>query len=213
MKRREFTLRLTAASVALPLGRVAFAQGTPVEGQQYKKLDAPAPTAPPAGKVEVVEFFTYACPHCFEFEPVIENWTGQHPAGIEFRRVPVPFMWNAENFQKLYYSLEALKLVDTMQLKVFNAVHLEHQRLTKPEEIGALMARNGVDAAKFLSVFNSFSVGAKLQQAKQLTEAYRVDSMPTLGIGGRYITSPGLAGSREAALQVAEFVARRALHG
>jgi thiol:disulfide interchange protein DsbA len=210
MKRRQFSAQLAVAALGLPfLGR-AHAQGAPVEGTNYVRLAQPV-TIPPAvpGKVEVIEFFSYACPHCFAFEPTLEEWAKNVPPNIAFRRVPVPFLFNAENFQRIYYTLESMGLVEQMQRKVFNAVHLEHLKLNSPDEIKAFMAKNGIDANKFMGIFNSFSMPVKVRQAKQLADAYKIDGVPTLGIGGRFFTSPSLAGGHEQALRVVEFLAKQ----
>ncbi len=212
MKRREFSSRLislTAGASALVSATCALAQGEPVEGTSYVKLSQPIPM-PAGGKIEVVEFFWYGCPHCSIFEPTLAAWQKKLPADVSFRRAPVVF--REEPFtthQKLYYSLEAMDLVDAMQRKVFHAIQVDQAKLDKLPDILTFMAKNGVDTAKFTDAFNSFSVQTKARQAKQLAEAYRIDGVPTLGIHGRYYTSPSLAGSPEKALSVADYLIQR----
>ena len=212
MKRREFSSRLlslTAGASALASATRAFAQGEPVEGTSYVKLSQPIPMAA-GGKIEVVEFFWYGCPHCSIFEPTLAAWQKKLPADVSFRRAPVVF--REEPFtthQKLYYSLEAMDLVEAMQRKVFHAIQVDQAKLDKLPDILTFMAKNGVDTAKFTEAFNSFSVQTKARQAKQLAEAYRIDGVPTLGIHGRYYTSPSLAGSPEKALSVADYLIQR----
>jgi thiol:disulfide interchange protein DsbA len=212
MKRREFSSRLislTAGASALVSATCALAQGEPVEGTSYVKLSQPI-AMPAGGRIEVVEFFWYGCPHCSAFEPTLDVWQKKLPADVAFRRVPVVF--REEPFithQKLYYSLEAMDLVDAMQRKVFNAIQIDHAKLDKLPEILAFVGKNGVDTAKFTEAFNSFSVQTKTRQAKQLAEAYRIDGVPTLGINGRYYTSPSLAGTPEKALGVADYLIQR----
>jgi thiol:disulfide interchange protein DsbA len=212
MKRREFSSRLislTAGASALVSATCALAQGEPVEGTSYVKLSQPIPM-PAGGKIEVVEFFWYGCPHCSIFEPTLAAWQKKLPADVSFRRAPVVF--REEPFtthQKLYYSLEAMDLVEAMQRKVFHAIQVDQAKLDKLPDILTLMAKNGVDTAKFTDAFNSFSVQTKARQAKQLAEAYRIDGVPTLGIHGRYYTSPSLAGSPEKALSVADYLIQR----
>lgn len=212
MKRREFSSRLlslTAGASALASATCAFAQGEPVEGTSYVKLSQPIPMAA-GGKIEVVEFFWYGCPHCSAFEPTLAAWQKKLPADVSFRRAPVVF--REEPFtthQKLYYSLEAMDLIDAMQRKVFNAIQIDRAKLDNLPEILTFMAKNGVDTGKFTEVFNSFSVQTKARQAKQLAEAYRIDGVPTLGINGRYYTSPSLAGTPEKALSVADYLIQR----
>lgn len=218
MNRRDFSAQLavtslgaTAASLFVAAGPAA-AQGGPVEGRQFAKIEPPVPPIKP-GKIEVIEFFSYACPHCSAFEPTVEAWAKKLPADVAFHRVPVPFLMNFENLMRTYYSLETLGLVETMQRKVFTAIHVERNFLEKPADIAALMAKNGVDAAKFTSVFNSFSVASSVARAKKLTAAYKLDGVPTVAVQGRWATSPGQAGGGEQAMAVTDFLIQRVRGG
>ena len=210
MKRRQFSVQLAAASVGLSFLPTAQAQSAPTEGTEYLKMRTPVPVTPPTGKVEVVEFFSYACPHCAEFEPTLDAWTKRLPAHVYFHRIPVPFLANVANFQPLYYALEEMRLVDTLQAKIFAAVHQQGQRLSTPDEIAAFMAKNGVDAAKFMASFNSFGVRNKVIRGTQLVNAYAVESVPLLAVQGRYQTSPALAHGSEAALRVTNHLVQMA---
>jgi thiol:disulfide interchange protein DsbA len=203
MKRREFSAGMAMVGL-LGLGG-ARAQGAPVEGQQYARLNPPVPPEA-SGKIDVVEFFSYACPHCNALEPTLEAWAKGLPADVHFHRIPVPFLANHQNFQRLYFSLEAMNAVDAMQQKVFNAVHVDHQRLDKPEEMAALLSKSGLDGNKFLAMFNSFGIAAKVRQADQLSAAWKLDGVPTLGVQGRYATSPGQAQGGEQALKVVDWL-------
>ena len=213
MHRREFSTALLGAS-ALAVGLPAAAQGGPVEGTHYVRLGQPLAVTAPAGKVEVVEFFWYGCPHCNAFEPMLEAWTKKLPADVSFRRVPVAF--RDEPFgthQRIYYALEALNQVEAMHRKVFYAIHNDRQKLDKPADIAAFMTKNGVDGAKFVEVMGSFSVQTKARQAKQLAEAYKIDGVPALGVHGRFYTSGSLAGSPEQSLRVTDFLIERSRKG
>jgi thiol:disulfide interchange protein DsbA len=209
MNRREFSnlVLLAGAGVAgSTLAPLARAQAKPVEGQQYVRLSQPLPV-PPGGKIEVIEFFWYGCPHCNAFEPALDAWQKKLPADVAFRRVPVYFREEPYGpHQRIFFALEAMGLIPTMHRKVFYAIHGERQRLDKPADIAAFMAKNGVDSAKFLDVYNSFSVQTKARQAKQLAEAYKIDGVPAIGVAGRYYTSGSLAGTTEASLGVADFL-------
>jgi thiol:disulfide interchange protein DsbA len=210
LNRREFSAALVGT--ALVGSSLAARAQAPVEGTQYTRLQPAVPTQT-GSKIEVVEFFSYACPHCFEFEPTLEGWAKTLPPDVAFHRVPVPFLFNYEGFQRMYYTLETMGKVDVMQLKVFTAVHLEHQRLDKPADMAALVAKNGVDGAKFLDVYNSFSVATSVAKAKKLVEAYKVDSVPLLAIQGRFVTSPGLARGAEGAVATASYLIAQARKG
>jgi thiol:disulfide interchange protein DsbA len=210
MNRRRFNLSLAGAAACLPLP--ALAQGAPVEGRDYARLAQPV-AMPATGKVEVVEFFGYWCPHCNSFEPSIEAWAKKLPADVSFRRAPVAFSAPQEPYAKIYFALEAMGQLEAMHRKVFAAVHVQHQRLEKDSEIVALMTANGIDGAKFMDTYKGFTVASKFKQARQLAEAYRIDGVPTLGIHGRYFTSPSLAGGPEQALRVADHLIQRARKG
>jgi protein dithiol oxidoreductase (disulfide-forming) len=207
MNRREFSTTLLGTT-ALP--GMAWAQGGPIEGKQYVRLTQPVPTSAPPGKLEVIEFFWYGCPHCNAFEPALEVWIKQLPADVMFHRVPVAF--SAEPFvahQRIFYALESLGLVGAMHRKVFYAIHNDRMRLDKPAEISAFMAKNGVDVAKFMEAYDSFGTGTKLRQANQLVDGYKIDGVPALGIHGRFYTSGTLAGTNEKALVVTDLLLQR----
>ena len=208
MKRREFSAVLASGALgAAALMNPAQAQGgAPVEGKDYLRLSTPLPAAP-GGKIEVVEFFWYGCPHCNAFEPMLDAWTKKLPADVSFRRVPVAF--REEPYvahQRIFYALEEMKLTETMHRRVFAAIHVDHMRLDKPADIAAFMTKNGVDGAKFLEYYNGFSVQTKARQAAQLAQAYKLDGVPAIGIQGRYFTSASMAGSHERALAVTDYL-------
>ena len=206
MKRRDFSAQLALTGLGLALGTNVSAQGGPVEGTHYVRLSQPL-AMPAGGKIEVVEFFWYGCPHCNQFEPTLEAWVKKLPTDVSFRRVPVAF--RDEPFvahQRIYYTLEALGQLDALHRKVFFAMHNERQRLDKPADIVAWMAKNGVDGAKYTEMANSFAVQTKLRQAKQLADGYKIDGVPAIGVHGRYYTSGSLAGGNEKILPVTDFL-------
>lgn len=198
--RRSFLTLSALAAASTHAQRAA-----PREGQQYRALKHPQPGAAP-GRVEVLEFFSYACPHCFDFDPVLEKWRAQLPADVAFRRVPVPFLNNHANFQRAYLALELIGKVEPAHARLFDAVHREHRALATPESIAELVASVGVDSAAFLGAFRSFGMGALVAKATAATDAYEIDGVPTLAVGGRYLTSPAQAGGHQQALAAAGFL-------
>ncbi|HEX4233243.1 MAG TPA: thiol:disulfide interchange protein DsbA/DsbL [Caldimonas sp.] len=212
MNRRQLSTALFLAGVAGAAPFVpAAAQGTgPVEGKDYTKVETPQPTNVPAGKVEVLEFFSYACPHCSAFEPLLEGWEKRLTPEAVLRRVPVPFLMNADNFMHTYYALETIGAVQAAQLKIFQAIHIERQRLDTPENIAAFLGKNGVDAGKFLAAFKSFSVATSVTRAKKMNADYKIESVPTLVVAGRWMTSPSQAGTQERSLVVVEQLVQQA---
>ena len=206
MQRRAFTQAALMSSAALALPS-AFGQATFREGTDYLKLGRPAPVDAPAGKVEVVEFFGYWCPHCASFEPTFHAWTIKVPAHVMVRRNPVAFRDDNVPLQRLYYAIEAMGRIDDLHGKVFTAIHGERQRLATADQITDWMVKQGVDKDKFLGFYNSFGVAGRVQRARQLTEAYQVDGVPSLGVAGRYFTSGTQAKSLERALSVVDHLA------
>lgn len=209
MNRRRFNLSWAAACGAVCMPGLAWAQGAPVEGKDYVRLAQPVPM-PASGKVEVVEFFGYWCPHCNTFEPAIDAWSRKLPADVSFRRVPVAFSAPQEPYAKIYLALEALGQLEALHRKVFTAIHVQRQRLEKDAEITAFVTANGLDATKFMDTYKGFTVASKFKQARQLADAYKIDGVPTIGIHGRFFTSPSLVGSGEQALRVTDYLIQRA---
>lgn len=202
-------MQLALAGMGAASTGLAYGQAAPVEGTHYLKLSPPVPVSVPAGKYEIIEFFSYGCPHCFALEPAVESWAKKLPSDVVFVRTPVAFNATYETYQKIYYALEVMGLVDAMNRKVFNAIHVQHQRLDKEADIVAFMSANGVDGAKFAQNFKSFTVQSKARQAQQLAEAYKIDGVPSFGVQGRYLTNGTLAGSNERAMAVAEALVQK----
>ncbi|MFZ4652495.1 MAG: thiol:disulfide interchange protein DsbA/DsbL [Rubrivivax sp.] len=212
MDRRAFSRTLAAAAATLSTSG-ARAQALPVEGRDFMRVNPSAPTAAPAGKLEVVEFFWYGCPHCYALEPALEAWVRRLPADVAFRRVPVAFTAVHESHQRLYYGLEAMGQLEAQHKRVFAAIHEQRQRLEKESEQLAFLRAGGVDADKFSGFARSFSVQTKMRQARQLSDAYKIDGVPALGIHGRFLTAGSMAGSNERALAVADLLLARVRKG
>lgn len=211
MNRREFSGRLAGAGLAMAASGTALAQGGPVEGQHYVRLQTPAPVTLPEGKkLEVVEFFWYECPHCNAFEPMLEGWVKKLPPDIYFRQVPVGFTARHVLAQKLFYTLEEMGQLPTLHRRIFAAVHVQNKRMSTEGDIQAWVKEQGVDMGKFNDTWKSFQVATKSNKAKQLSDAYKIDGVPALGINGRFFTSGALAGSHDRALAVADFLIQRA---
>lgn len=211
MKRREFSLSaataLAASAATLPLATPALAQARQFkEGKDYAKLPKPGPVDAPAGKVEVIEFFWYSCPHCNAFEPALEAWIKAAPKDLQIRRVPVAFNASFVPQQKLYFALEGMGKLPEVHAKVFRAVHVERLPLNKDELIFEWVGKQGVDVAKFKESYNSFGVSNQVRKASQLQEAYGVEGVPSMGVAGRYYTDGTMAGNMQSVLQVVDYL-------
>lgn len=220
MNRREMGTTLAGgllagvAGGALPLAAHAQAAQAPTEGVQYVRLQQPAAVSAPAGKIEVVEFFWYGCPHCYAFDPMLEDWVKQLPSDVAFRRVPVAFTAVHAQHQKLFYTLEAMgKLDPALHRKIFNAIQQDHRRLDTEADQVKFLTENGIDGALYVKTSKEFHVQTKMNQAKQLSAAYKIDGVPALGIQGRYYTAGSLAGDHRRALQVADYLIQKVRKG
>jgi protein dithiol oxidoreductase (disulfide-forming) len=212
MKRRFFSSALLATTAwlsALP----AKAQWAFKAGKDYMVLERPVPTDVGPGKVELLEFFWYSCPHCNKFEPTFAQWVKDAPKDVTVRRVPVAFRDDFAPQQRLFYTLEAMDLLGSLHGKVFHAVHEERLPLNTEATILAWIDKQGVDKAKFSDIFKSFAVTAKIKKAVQLQNEFRIEGVPSLGVAGRFYIDGGTAGSMERALKVAESLIAQARTG
>ncbi len=205
MLRRDFSVGLAATAGVL---QTALAQGPRSfqEGSDYISLDKRAATEAASGKIEVVEFFWYSCPHCNAFEPKLEAWIKNAAKDVVVRRVPVAFRDDFAPQQRLYYVLEAMGKIEELHAKVFYAIHVEKQSLNNQASIGAWLEKNGVAKDKFDAMYTSFSVASKAQKATLLQNQFKVDGVPALGVAGRFYTSGALAQTMERALVVTDFL-------
>ena len=201
------TLGVLMAATALFFSSPSLTQGMPAAAKaKYLEVSPPQPTEP--GKTEVIEFFSYACSHCAVLEPLLEKWSKKVPADVVVKRVPVAFNASMKPLQQLFYSLEALDRLD-LHGKVFNAIHEEKKRLFTKPDIVAWVAAQGVDRAKFESVYDSFGVVSKSGRADQLVSAYKVQGTPSMAVGGRFMTSPSEAGGYQETIDVSDNLIRQ----
>ena len=206
MQRRHFSQAMMGSLGALALTHeTGWAQKAPFqEGIEYVTLDKRVPTDVGKGKIEVIEFFWYSCPHCNAFEPRFAEWIRKAPKDIEVKRVPVRFRDDFEPQQRMYYLLEALDKVDALHVKLFHAIHVDRQNLSSAQALAQWAEKQGIPAAKFQEVYNAFGVVSKARRATQLQESFKVQGVPALGVAGRFYTDGSLAGGMERALQVVD---------
>ena len=204
MKRRLFSTFALAASTWLGTS-VAWAQAALFKsGKDFLTLERPLATESGTGKIELIEFFWYSCPHCNMFEPSFAQWVKNAPKDVVVRRIPVAFRDDFAPQQRLFFTIEALNLMETLHPKVFAAIHVEKLVLNTDASVLAWAEKQGVDKAKFNEVYKSFGVASKLKRAVQLQNDFKVEGVPSLGVAGRYYIDGTLAGSMDRALKVAE---------
>lgn len=182
--------------MVLSLGLIAVTASAsvsnPENGKEYTLLERPQPTD--AGKkIEVIEFFAYYCPHCYVLDPILSDWVKKQGDNIAFKRIHVSDS-RVVPHQKLFYSLEAMGKLEELHTKIFNAFHVERNRLQTDAEVLEFVTKAGIDKQKFLDVYNSFSIQSKLNRSALLMTSYQIDSWPKIAVDGRFMTSPVMAG-------------------
>ena len=193
---RTLVAILLATFLALPL--VANAQQV-----QYGELNPPQPVEN-KGKIEVIEFFWYGCPHCYSLEPYIETWLKKLPPDVEFRRVPAVFNSRWGHDAAIFYTLEAMGLVDKLHRPLFDAIHKSGLRTDNEAAFSEWLQKNGVDPKKFMDTMKSFGVQSKTKRAVQLTTAYKIDGTPAMAVAGRYTVSAEQGKTQQGMLQAVD---------
>ncbi|GMR08152.1 MAG: thiol:disulfide interchange protein DsbA/DsbL [Gammaproteobacteria bacterium] len=179
--------------VVLSPGMLSAAPGEGyAEGFEYK-LVTPAQPTTGKGMVEVVEMFWYGCPHCFKFEPILNEWLKTKPKNVKFVRVPAIFRPQWELHAQLFYTAEALGIADKLHQQVFDAIHKERINLSDEKSIRTFFVKHGVKAEDFDRTFRSFSVLAKVRRARMLTSRYGINVVPSMIVNGKYMTDARIA--------------------
>jgi protein dithiol oxidoreductase (disulfide-forming) len=200
LRRRTLMLALGLA----PLGALAQAR-QPARGVDYTEL---SPTQPveAQGKIEVIEFFWYGCPHCYTLEPLLERWIPKLPADVQFRRVPAVLNpnWGAES--QVFYTFEALGVLGRLHRPFFDALHRDRLKSREADAMSEWLQKNGVDVKKYEAAAKSFGVQSKVRRATQLSAAYRIDGTPALAVHGRYTVSAEQGRTQQGMLAVADYL-------
>ncbi len=184
-----------AIIAATMVASTAFASPTdPKNGVDYQTLSAPQPVQATGKKVEVIEFFAYHCPACNMLEPTLNQWVKKQGDNIVMRRIHLPFQGPADPEAHLFLTLEAMGKLEEYHPRVFQAVHVQRQRLMKDDQIIEWAVKNGLDRAKFMETWNSFGVTTKLRRLGQVSGNYKVTGTPTIIIDGKYVVSPAQVG-------------------
>jgi thiol:disulfide interchange protein DsbA len=204
MTMRRLILAALTSALALMSSTLLGAQYE--EGVHYQVLDPQAPLSTSGEGIEVSEYFSYGCGHCFQFDPVLNAWLDKQPEDVNFDRTPA--VWNDYygNLAQTYYTLKAMDVLESLHVAVFEAIHIQRKNLSKPGVMADFLEDAGVDPEAFAKVFNSFGVRMSLQQADARGRAYRASGVPTLIVNGKYRIETRGAGSVQEMLKVAEFL-------
>ncbi len=200
------SLGVCFALILFAVGSACASALAPPAGKHYKVLKTPQAVSVAAGKIEVIEFFWYGCPHCKDFDPLIEAWASKQDPDVVFKRVPIAFDANLALYQKLYHALDALGVATQMAPKIFKAIHVDRNYLQSTEAQAEFVAQHGVDKKKFLEIYNSFSTVSELQRDNKLMMDYNLTGVPALTVQGKYEISPALTNSLEGVMPVLDFV-------
>jgi protein dithiol oxidoreductase (disulfide-forming) len=177
----------------------------PVAGTDYTVLQTAQPVDA-AGKVEVIEFFWYGCPHCNEFEPYLEAWVKKQGPDVVFKRVPVAFRDDFIPHSKMYHALDALGVAEKVTPAVFHEIHVKKNYLLTPQAQADFLATQGVDKKKYMEAYNSFSTQSAIQRDNKLMQDYKIDGVPTLVVQGKYETGPAATNSLPGTTQVLDYL-------
>ncbi|MBF6616960.1 thiol:disulfide interchange protein DsbA/DsbL [Pollutimonas thiosulfatoxidans] len=190
------------AIAAVSAGALFAPLGVAQAAENYVTVEPPQPSDT-TGKIEVLEFFAYTCPHCNTIEPMVQKWAKTLPDNVVLKPVPVAFNASMADLQRLYYSLEALDRLD-LHAEVFTAIHKERKRIYEADAIADWAASKGVDKQAFIDVFNSFGITSKVSRANELAKLYKIEGTPSIAVGGKYVTSPTMTNSYEATIEEAQ---------
>ncbi|HEX9431729.1 MAG TPA: thiol:disulfide interchange protein DsbA/DsbL [Burkholderiales bacterium] len=179
---RRLISLLVPLLIAAPL---AFAQ------DNYTELKTPQPVEAQGGKIDVVEFFWYGCIHCYNLEPALESWVKKLPPDVQFRRVPAVFNPRWGHDAAIFYTFEAMGLLDKLHKPLFDAIHRGGLRTDNPQALDQWLQKQGVEPKKFNETMRSFAVQSKTRRAIQLTTGYAIEGTPAMAVQGRYVVNAG----------------------
>lgn len=190
--------RRTLLASLLALG---FAHAVPAAQQRYLVIDPPLNTKSP-DKVEVLEYFWFGCPHCYAFEPSINQWAKNKPAHVEFIREAPPLNPGWIVHSQAFYAAEIMGVTDIFFDAFFDAIHKDKRRMRKSKEVAAFAGELGIDSEEFLETMKSFGVDTRIKEALRMAHASGITGVPAIVINGKYQTGNSLAGGHEGIIEV-----------
>jgi len=194
-------LALAAVCVAAP--------AQPISPKDFQVLEPPRPVSS-GERIEVLEFFYYGCPVCYEAQPHIARWLAKSGPGVAIQRVPAAFTESSESFARTFYTLGAMNQLARLHWPLYDNHHFDGKELDQEKNVVAWVSSNGVDAARFAELWHSDRVKAQVDAAKKALDAYGVKGVPTFVVDGKYLTSARLAGSVPRMLETVQYLVERA---
>jgi len=200
-----FTKTLAALAVILLALAAAGVQAQPMPqlSRDYVRLDPPRPVAS-GDKIEVIEFFYYGCPVCYELEPTLSRWLFNTSTSVALRRVPALATDNWDNFAKLFYTLEATGHLARLHWPVYDNFHFDGIKLNEEAAMVNWVSHNGIDKEKFLNTYKSPEIQAKVAAAREMTRNYEIKGVPSIVIDGKFVTSARMAGGTRELMQLVD---------
>ena len=208
MLRTIMALLLGLGLVSTSLAATSQDQPRYQAGVHYKILQTQGVVDDPS-KIEVREFFSYICPHCFHLQPAVDSWLKKQPSYVDFVRTPVTFLPHAKALARAYYVEQALGKVDQMNDAIFNAIHKDHDPIFNQDALAEFFTKYGVKKTDFDQLYNSFGVSTKLRQADAMAQDYQIQGVPSFVVNGKYLVLRDHLRSNEQMLDVVDFLVNK----
>jgi thiol:disulfide interchange protein DsbA len=174
------------------------------EGTHYLRVSQQATES--GSKIEVLEFFWYGCPHCYQFEPTLGNWIKKKPSNVEFIRVPAIFRPEWKVHARTYYALQVMGQGEKLHGKIFEEIQVNKSRLDSEAAMTKFIADQGVSENEFTDTYNSFSIDNMMRKAIKKIEAYKIRGVPAMAVNGKYVISGSSAGSYENMIRIVNYL-------
>jgi thiol:disulfide interchange protein DsbA len=177
------------------------------EGKHYKRIDTQKTANP--DNVEVLEFFWYGCPHCYQFEPHIKQWKKNKPANVDFYRVPATFrpLWALH--ARAYYALEMMGQLEKVHPYMFSEIHNNKNLLGSVDDLASFVSKHGVDRSEFVDTMNSFSVENSLRKATRKVNDYKINGVPAIAVNGKYLVTGSMAGNYDNMIKITQYLVEK----
>ena len=202
-------LAVVMGAVALPMMTVSAMPEAYVEGTHYQKTPQRLATSTEANQIEVVELFSYSCPHCFRLDPIVMEWKKSLPENVKFVHVPAIFRDSWLQLARVFYAAEAMGELERLHPIIFNAIHVDKKRLNTEGQLLDFIAEQGIDRDEFEKMMNSFGVKAKVKKALVLSQTSGVTGVPAMIVNGKYRTDAPSAGSMEDMMKAVDFLIQK----
>jgi len=174
------------------------------EGKHFKRIDQNKTID--SDKVEVFEFFMYGCPHCYTFEPYLNEWKQNKPDNVEFARVPATFSPLATLHARAYYALQMLDAGEKIHPKFFSEIHNNKNILRTVDSLAEFVQKYGVERAEFIDAMNSFAVESNIRKATKLIKDYDISGVPAITVNGKYLVSASMSGSYDNMVKITNYL-------